>query len=282
MDPVNYQPDKFEPLYFLYFSENSFVSPHYQSIRPNSNPTGSIETSPMVQESHDDPSAESFNNLSSKILDFDDITPPICESTAIEKSSVWAVLEAKIKWFSSAEISQDVFSFGRVLDKKQSPYLAHGDCHVSVYKKISRNHFTIRKIGNSAILEDHSAAGTYVENKLVGKGKTVHLMNGNIISIGNELDMVKPEKKNVVGFKFILKSIKPAKRAPVFDDTTVLESPTLLEVSSGTPRPKKSRVSNDANISRILRSSIRITSSKLSKSGISSENIIKNRRRKKK
>ena len=279
MDPVNYEPDKFEPLYFLYFSENSFVSPHYQSIRPNSNPTGSIETLPMVQESHDDPQAESFNNLSSKILDFDDITPPICESTAI--SSVWAVLESKIKWFSSAEITEDVFSFGRVLDKKQSPYLAHGDCHVSVYTKISRNHFTIRRIGNNAILEDHSAAGTYVENKLVGKGKTVQLMNENIISIGNELDLVKPEKKNVVGFKFILKSIKPAKRAPVFDDTTVLESPTILEVSSGTPKSKKSKVSNDASISRILRSSIRITSSKLSKSGVSSENIIKNRRRKK-
>ena len=147
----------------------------------------------MVQESHEDPQAESLNNLLSKILDFDDITPPICESTAI--SSVWAVLESKIKWFSSAEITEDVFSFGRVLDNKQSPYLAHGDCHVSVYKKISRNHFTIRRMGNSAILEDHSAAGTYVENKLVGKGKTVQLMNGNIISIGNELDLVKPEKK---------------------------------------------------------------------------------------
>ena len=230
----------------------------------------------MVQESHEDPQAESLNNLLSKILDFDDITPPICESTAI--SSVWAVLESKIKWFSSAEITEDVFSFGRVLDNKQSPYLAHGDCHVSVYKKISRNHFTIRRMGNSAILEDHSAAGTYVENKLVGKGKTVQLMNGNIISIGNELDLVKPEKQNVVGFKFILKLIKPAKRAPVFDDTTVLESPTL-DVSSGTPKSKKSKVSNDASISRILRSSIRITSSKLS---ISSENIIKNRRRKKK
>ena len=170
----------------------------------------------MVQESHDDPSAESFNNLSSKILDYDDITPPICESTAIEKSSVWAVLEAKIKWFSSAEISQDVFSFGRVLDKKQSPYLAHGDCHVSVYKKISRNHFTIRKIGNSAFLEDHSAAGTYVENKLVGKGKTVQLMNGNIISIGNELDMVKPEKKKRCWFQVHSKIHQTSKTSASF------------------------------------------------------------------
>jgi hypothetical protein len=172
VDPVNYEPDKFEPLYVLYYSENSFENPHYQSIRPN-NLTASEEASPVFQEVNDynDPQPEldnasqvfqEFNdyndlqpeldNLSSENLDFDDITPPMCESTAIEKSSdaVWAVLESQVKYFLSAEISEDVFSFGRKLDEKKSPFLAHKDCPVSVYKVLSRKHFTITKVGNSA------------------------------------------------------------------------------------------------------------------------------------
>ena len=248
VDPTNYQADKFEPLYLLYFSENSFASPHYQSIRPNSNLPGSIETSPMVQEY--DHQAHSVDNLSAEGLNFDDITPPICESTAIDKSSVWAKLESQIEYFSSVEISEDSFSFGRKLNKQQSPYLAHGDCPVSVYIKISRNHFTIRRMGNIAFLDDHSAAGTYVRNKLVGKEKSVQLKNDDIISIGDEF-LVKPGKKAIIGFKFTQKSVQPPKRLPNFDETTVLESTStilepeksVVEVSQDSFRqPKRSKV----------------------------------------
>ena len=289
MDPVNYQPDKFEPLYVLYYSENSFENPHYQSIRPNSNLTASEEASKVFQEFNDyNDFQPELNNLSSENLDFDDITPPMCESTAIEKSSdaVWAVLESQVKYFLSAEISEDVFSFGRVLDEKKSPFLAHKDCPVSVYKVLSRKHFTITKIGNSAYLEDQSAAGTYVKNRLVGKGNTIKLNHDDIITIANEQDIVKKliEKKMTLGFKFKLKSIKPQKRAPTFDQTTVLDCTSdALEDSSITVLNKKPKLSNDeGNISRILRSSVRRTSSKLNKSGIRYENIIKERRRRRK
>ena len=273
VDPTNYQADKFEPLYLLYFSENSFESPHYQSIRPNSNLTGSIETSPMVQEY--DHHAHSVDNLSAEGLNFDDITPPICESTAIDKSSsVWAKLESQIEYFSSVEISEDLFSFGRKLNKEQSPYLAHGDCPVSVYIKISRNHFTIRRMGNSAFLEDHSAAGTYVRNKLVGKEKSVQLKNDDIISIGDEF-FVKPGKKAMIGFKFIQKFVQPQKRLPNFDETTVLESTsTILEPEESVTEVSQSKRSRVSNESRILRSEIRKRCSKLSKSGIYSSNMI--------
>ena len=291
VDPVNYQPDKFEPLYVLYYSENSFRNPHYQSIRPNSNLNASVEASQVVQDSHDNllPEPEPFDKLSSEILDFDDITPPMCESTAIEKNSsddVWAVLESQVAYFLSAEISEDVFSFGRILDEKKSPFLAHGDCPVSVYKVLSRKHFTLTRVGNSVYLEDQSAAGTYVKNRVVGQGNTIKLNHDDVITIGNEQDIVKKliKKKITLGFKFKLKSIKPQKRVPSFDQTTVLDSPS--EVSSITllnrKKPKLSNDSNTGNISRILRSSVRRTSSKLSKSGIRYENIIKERRRRRK
>ena len=295
VDPVNYQPDKFEPLYVLYYSENSFASPHYQSIRPNSNLTAPAEASQVLQEFNDYNDLQpELDNLSSEMVDFDDITPPMCESTAIEKNSsdaVWAVLESQVKYFLSAEISEDVFSFGRKLDEKKSPFLAHEDCPVSVYGVLSRQHFTITRVGNSVYLEDQSAAGTYVKNRLVGQGNTIKLNHDDIITIGNEQDIVKKliEKKITLGFKFKLKSIKPQKRVPHFDQTTVLESPSdALEDSSITIlNSKKPKLSNDlhsntGNISRILRSSVRRTSSKLSKSGIKYENIIKERRRRRK
>ena len=40
MDPVNYQPGKFDPLYVLYFSETLFKDPHYQSIRKKDGESG--------------------------------------------------------------------------------------------------------------------------------------------------------------------------------------------------------------------------------------------------
>ena len=291
VDPVNYQPGKFEPLYVLYYSENSFSSPHYQSIRPISNLNASMDTSEVVQEFNDYNDLQpELENLSSENLDFDDITPPMCESTAIEKSSdaVWAVLESQVKYFLSAEISEDVFSFGRKLNEKKSPFLADKDCPVSVYKVLSRKHFTITKVGNSAYLEDQSAAGTYVKNRgLVGQGNTIKLNHDDIITIGNEQDIVKKliEKKITLGFKFKLKQIKPQKRVPHFDQTTVLdgESDALEDSSITLLNRKKPKLSNDeGNISRILRSSVRRTSSKLNKSGIRYENIIKERRRKRK
>ena len=121
------------------------------------------------------------------------------------------------------------------------------------------------------MLTDFSSNGTFVNKRLVGIGNLVELKDGYDIEFGFGKEIVAGH-----GFKFALKQRKFLTQSIDETITPWNESNLDIEVTN----PKKAKV---VNASRILRSTIRNQSfSKLSKHGLSFDNIQKTRRKQKK
>ena len=96
------------PLYFLYYTECKFISPHYQSVRPISKTTDTSIFQPPA-ESTNIQSGNSSNN-STLPPPLNDITSFEYESTVIT-SNIWTKLESRRKdFFKSTDLILDILS----------------------------------------------------------------------------------------------------------------------------------------------------------------------------
>ena len=92
---------------------------------------------------------------------------------------VWAKLAASSpKYYESADIMDEVFNFG----KNDNPNLVNKKEN-DLFKSCSKEHFTIKKIGNDVYLHDLSKYGTFLNQSLIGKGNYRKLDHNDKISV---------------------------------------------------------------------------------------------------
>ena len=92
---------------------------------------------------------------------------------------VWAKLAASNpKYYESADIVDEVFNFG----KNHNPNLVNKKEN-DLFKSCSKEHFTIKKIGNDVYLHDLSKYGTFLNWSLIGKDNYRKLDHNDKISL---------------------------------------------------------------------------------------------------
>ncbi|CAD8126065.1 unnamed protein product [Paramecium sonneborni] len=92
---------------------------------------------------------------------------------------------------SSIDISKSRFTIGR--DLKNDKVFSN--------IKVSSNHLVIEYKDSQFTLTDNSSNGTYINEKKIGRGNTVQLMNGDKIHL---LPILKVQDFEVIGFEFIV------------------------------------------------------------------------------
>ena len=227
------QTDKSEPLYFLYYSELVFTSPHYQSIRPK--PKDSLHSTNESGINYD-----LRENTLQSAGEFSNISIPEFESTAIP----WAKLEPISNYFKSTDICEDNFTFGileKNLDLTSNFSINPDHMPASIYKCISEKHFSIQPCHSNpedhivALLKDHSKNGTFVNENFLGFDVMSALKNGDIIGVAFfSNDMT---KKNFAAFKVSVLNLT------IFGSDS---DPTLIESSvNSVKKPQRKNTSVD-------------------------------------
>ncbi|CAD8182036.1 unnamed protein product [Paramecium octaurelia] len=91
----------------------------------------------------------------------------------------------------SIEISKPIFTIGR--DQKNDKVFSD--------IKVSSSHLTIEYKDSQFTVTDYSSNGTYINEKKIGKGNTVSILNGDKIHL---LPIQKVKEYEVIGFEFVV------------------------------------------------------------------------------